>query len=88
MRVHYYVDGGEMKTYYITFGIGSIFGRYYMPLMAVSEEKAREFCKAHIPGWSSVYDEQRFAGQIERYRLRPFPAIESEYFLYSSQVGQ
>jgi hypothetical protein len=71
-----------MNTYYITFGIASIFGRYYLPIKAVSEEKAREFCKAHVPGWAFVYDEDRFAGKPLKYGLRAFPAIESQYFLH------
>lgn len=70
-----------MKTFYITFAGGSIFGKYYIAVMAIDEDKVREFCQAHVPGWGSVYSEERFAGQAERYRLQPLP-IESDKFLY------
>lgn len=71
-----------MQTFYITFAIGSIFGRYYLPVMAASENKVRAFCAAHVPGWASVYDENAFSGQIEDYSLKRLPQIESHLFLY------
>lgn len=46
----------ELKPYYITFGLGSVFRHYYLELHAMDEAIARAWCAKFLPGiWSGIY---------------------------------
>jgi hypothetical protein len=66
-----------MKTFYVTFQRDSIFGRYYLSVMAVNAAKVTRFCTSRVPGWCMIYNEKEF-----EHMLKVLPDIESEYFLY------
>lgn len=48
-----------MKTFYVTFGCGTIFAGYYAVLEAKDENIARAFMNKHYRSiWSSIYTDQ------------------------------
>lgn len=62
-----------MKTkYYITFGVGTILGRYYLILEAETEMAARKKIIELMRGnhiWAGIYKEEEFKSQINEFGL-------------------
>lgn len=59
-----------MPRFYATFGVGQRYAGFYVEIHAEDHHAARIFMiDAHAHRWSELYDEARFAGQVERHDL-------------------
>lgn len=58
-----------MNRYYITFGVGSIFAKYFVVVAADDEEKARRFAASMIPGWADIHEGECGTAIVEKFGL-------------------
>ena len=49
----------DLKTFYVTFGLGTFFGYHFQEIHAHNEEIVRRYMNKHYPNiWSSVREDE------------------------------
>lgn len=69
----------QLRTYYVSFGVGTPFGELMGIIKAPDLGDARLFAHHHMQGWCSVYTEEAGKEILEKFpHLQPFNVITSK----------
>ena len=69
-----------MKVFFVSFGLGTPFGRYMMRVKGPSESAVRQWLNDQkIPGWCSTYSYEDGLNQMVHFKLDEIQANEASY---------